>query len=46
MALTAEAIMNNLMAYPEVAAVGFAAGFMARWYMGKRNNRSGGGSWG
>ncbi|QKQ98880.1 hypothetical protein GKQ38_05155 [Candidatus Nanohaloarchaea archaeon] len=46
MALTVEAIMNNLMAYPEVAAVGFVAGFLARWYMGKRNNGGAGGGWG
>ena len=46
MALTAEAIMNNLMAYPEVAAVGFVAGFMAKWYMGKRKGGgAGAGSW-
>lgn len=43
MALTAEAIMNNLMAYPEVVAVGFVAGFLARYYMGKRNKRGGAG---
>jgi len=46
MALTVEAITNNLMAYPEVAAVGFVAGFAAKWYLGRRNNRSGGGNWG
>ena len=43
MALTVEAVMNNLMAYPEVAAVGFIAGFLARMFM-KRNKRRGGGS--
>lgn len=45
MALTVDAVMNNLMAYPEVAVIGFVAGFLAKWYMGKRNNNSGG-SWG
>jgi hypothetical protein len=45
MALTAEAVMNNLMAYPEVAAVGFVAGFLARYYMGKRSKGGGGGNW-
>ncbi|WEL23911.1 hypothetical protein [Candidatus Nanohalovita haloferacivicina] len=45
MALTAEAVMNNLMAYPEVAAVGFVAGFLTRLFMKRNKKRSGGGNW-
>lgn len=42
MALTAEVIMNNLMAYPEVAVIGFAAGYGLRLIQGRKRRRSGG----
>lgn len=42
MALTVEAIMNNLMAYPEVAIVGFAAGYGLRLIQSRKKRRQGG----